>query len=359
MPSADPSADAAGAANIEDDDPVVKEYDVYITPDLENQLLLLMQYANRLAEQPFSAENGAKPSQLRIKPKSGFVEVDVPVNVHQYYDRRKGVEWGEALRETKGFGQKAYGMAGGYERVMPRTGNRPGASGEANVHPRAFLEDDRVQDYVENFEDANEKGHVLNTQTWGGKIPTHDPNKPSYMVGAFRNNELHLSRLGGVVQLQVQPHHVDATEQLDVLRRKREKETQEGARPTEARAFVPTVKKSGGATSVEATQLYLSEAASEPWTKYQCYDENDRVSFEDYEKRLFHPDTANAKQLVSARTNLQVLDDMSTPSSAVGRKLAAKRPLTETLDISDDSDEDEAHEVNIVGLPSQSSRIRH
>ena len=180
----------AAATDVEDDDPVVAEYDVFITPEMEQQQLYVLQYINRPPDQPFTKATQSEPAELRVKKESGFVEVDVPIDIHHNYNRPAGVRWGEALRKTKGFGQRAYGIASGFERTMPRATNRTGAGEGAPAAPAAAEDDDNFEDYVTNFEDANEKGHVLNVQTFGGQIPKDDGKGPSYMLGTFRDGRL-------------------------------------------------------------------------------------------------------------------------------------------------------------------------
>jgi DNA-directed RNA polymerase-3 subunit RPC5 len=176
----------------EDDDPVVAQYDVFITPEMEQQQLYVLQYLNRPPDQPFTKATHSAPTEVRVKKESGFIEVDVPVDIHQNYNRPAGVRWGESMRKTKGFGQKAFGIASGFERTMPRTANRAGAgAGEGGpAAPNATEDDDNLEEYIANFEDANEKGHVLNTQTYGGQILTDDGKGPSYMLGTFRDGGL-------------------------------------------------------------------------------------------------------------------------------------------------------------------------
>ncbi|KAF2129502.1 hypothetical protein P153DRAFT_366892 [Dothidotthia symphoricarpi CBS 119687] len=260
--------------DVEDDDPVVAEYDVYITPEMEQQQLYVLQYLNRPPDHPFTKATNSQPSELRVKKESGFIEVDVPINIRQNYNRPAGVRWGEAMRKTKGFGQKAFGIASGFERTMPRTANRPGVGEGAPAAPIATEDDDNFDEYVTRFEDANEKGHVLNTQTFGGQIQPDDRKGPSYMLGTFRENQLHLTRLNGLVQLRTQFHHVDATAQLDAVARRREKESQEGAKPAEPKAFLPTVKKTGGDTAAEMVQAFMKSANQETWNKLQYSDED-------------------------------------------------------------------------------------
>jgi DNA-directed RNA polymerase-3 subunit RPC5 len=87
-------------------------------------------------------------------------------------------------------------------------------------------------------------------------------------------DQLHLTRLDGLVQLRTQFHHIDASAQLEAVSRRREKESQEGARPAEPKAFLPTVKKSGGDTAAELTQAFMKSANQEQWNKLNYSDED-------------------------------------------------------------------------------------
>lgn len=175
------------AIDTDDDDPVVAEYDVYITPEADAQQLYVLQYLNRPLDQALSKKNHSEPTGLRVKTESGFIEVDVPVNISQNYNRVAGVRWGEAMRKTQQIGQKAFGIASGFERTMPRAGNRAGPGEGAAPPPVTVDDDDNLEEYVTHFEDANEKGHVLNVQTFGGQILMDDGKGPSYMLGTFRD----------------------------------------------------------------------------------------------------------------------------------------------------------------------------
>lgn len=87
-------------------------------------------------------------------------------------------------------------------------------------------------------------------------------------------DQLHLTRLNGLVQLRTQFHHIDASAQLEAVHRRREKESQEGAKPAEPKAFLPTVKKTGGDTAAELTQSFMKSTNQETWNKLQYSDEN-------------------------------------------------------------------------------------
>jgi len=80
--------------------------------------------------------------------------------------------------------------------------------------------------------------------------------------------------LNGLVQLRTQFHHIDASAQLEAVARRREKESQEGAKLAEPKAFIPTVKKAGGDTAAELTQQFMKAANVEPWHKLQYSDED-------------------------------------------------------------------------------------
>lgn len=264
----------------------------------------------------------------------------MPINIHRNYNRLAGVRWGEAMRKTKGFGQKAFGIASGFERTMPRSANRPGAAGEgAPVAPVTAEDDDNIEEYVTHFEDANEKGHVLNTQTFGGQILHEDGKGPSYMLGTFRDNELHLTRIDGLVQLRTQFHHIDASAQLEAIQRRREKESQEGAKLAEPKAFLAQVKKTGGDTAAELTQAFMKATNQEQWQRLNYFDENDERAFESYHERLFIQDVASAPKLQAKIDNSGFLDTIST--SGKGGKKKSRRSIQDLVEISDESDEDE------------------
>lgn len=269
-----------------DDDPIVAEYEVYITPESDHELYMI-QFFGRDAKHPFTG--GSAPTEMRIKPKSGYVEVDVPINIHRYYDKVKGVRMGEALRKSKELGQTAYGAAAGFQLAMPKPTKRPGAAppddpDADDAAPVATIEDDdKIAEYIANFDDANEKGHVLNTMTWRGQIVYRDETKPNYMIGVFRGNELHLTRLDGIIQVYPGLSHIDAASHLEAISHRRE--------PTDPKAVLPTVKKAAEEHSLAEA---MKEAAEEKWAKLKWHDSESGVAYEGFNKRLFYPDPENA-----------------------------------------------------------------
>lgn len=79
--------------------------------------------------------------------------------------------------------------------------------------------------------------------------------------------------------MRTQFHHIDAVAQLEAANRRREKEQQEGAKPAEPKAFMPTVKKAGGDTAAEMTQAFMKAANAEKWLKLDYIDGDVRIPF--------------------------------------------------------------------------------
>jgi DNA-directed RNA polymerase III subunit RPC5 len=169
----------------EDEDTVIAEYDVYIAPELQEHIYLL-QYPNRLRDMPYSSGSGQEPLGMRIKPKSGFLELDLGMTVHTNFDKMKGVAWGEAVRMAKESGANAFGLASGFGKGA-RT-NEIFAAERAQMEP---LSESRVTSLLERFETTNARGHVMNKTTLGGQIIQPEKERPMYMLGAFRGSQFH------------------------------------------------------------------------------------------------------------------------------------------------------------------------
>jgi DNA-directed RNA polymerase-3 subunit RPC5 len=140
------------------------------------------------------------------------------------------------------------------------------------------------------------------------------------------------------VQLRTQFHHIDASAQLEAVSRRREKESQEGTKPAEPKAFLPTVKKTGGDTPAELNQAFMKAANQEPWLKLNYTDENEQAAFDAYNDRLFLHDTALTPKLRANVTNSEYLDSISGRSGNKPKKRAAN----DVVEISEDDDGDAA-----------------
>lgn len=86
-------------SSYDDDDPIVQDFPIYISSSLANQLYLL-QYPVRSKERPYVGATGEAIHDLKIKPKSGVLQVDVPINTTKYYDGEKTERWGHVNKQT-------------------------------------------------------------------------------------------------------------------------------------------------------------------------------------------------------------------------------------------------------------------
>lgn len=160
--------------------PVVKQYNLFVNPSTKRTMLL--QYPNREAGQEYRAANGQKPLEIRIKPKCGLVEVDIPMNIHANFDKVKGIEYGEALRSSRLLQRGgSYGLAGGLA-----VGTKPTVK---DARRATAPEGPSQEKLLENFEDADNKGHVMNKITLGGMVVPFRDGNPIYMTATFKGGK--------------------------------------------------------------------------------------------------------------------------------------------------------------------------
>ncbi len=159
-----------------DPDPIVASYPVFLKPTLPaHQKLLALQWVYR----DFPKEL-PKPVELRIKPDTGMVELDVPIDVNMAYDRVKGKEWGIALaNSTKAKAGGSHGLAGGFG--VGAAQNRARAAGGGRGGGGA---DDGGAENGLSWEEAEREGKVLRKLTLGGMC--YSPEYSKYMVGVFQ-----------------------------------------------------------------------------------------------------------------------------------------------------------------------------
>lgn len=121
---------------------------------------------------------------MRIKPHSGFIELDIGFNVAKHFDKRKGIVWGEALRTTRDMGADSFGLASGFGKGTKLNEAMAAERGNPADDVRAI---DRAMD---NFDESVKQEKVLKKQTLGGQIIRPEPGKPMYMLGAFNGSKL-------------------------------------------------------------------------------------------------------------------------------------------------------------------------
>lgn len=174
----DSSSDSADADADEDDDPVVCSYNIQITSPVAPDLYVF-QYPVRSRQKPYTKAESSCPVEARFKPRSGLVEVDVPVNVHVNYDEEKGKTWGDVLKKA--------GREAGGKSSLAVGGAAAGANKRRKVEDEDE-DDEGAEEEVDigamDFAEALKRGRVLDRQTLGSRIQADNT---KYMVGVFKN----------------------------------------------------------------------------------------------------------------------------------------------------------------------------
>ncbi|PGH18459.1 hypothetical protein AJ79_00529 [Helicocarpus griseus UAMH5409] len=318
---------SASASAADEDDPITASYDIYITPSQIRRFLL--QYPDRQTIYPYNAASYQQPTELRLKPRTGLVEVDIPVNTQVNYDEKKGLRYGNALKKSRVIAEGgSMGFAGGFNAGGRAAGAKGGGGGDGNDIEGEGMggrgrKGGRQGGYFGGDEEGmmeyeEEKGGVVMTsQTLGGRIKEAVEGDPVYMLGAFRDNELHLSPLSAVVQLRPQLHHLDAFDEVSARTKAMAKgkgaADEEGGK-TEARAIDMKVKSAEAETgTIASNNGLLRQMQEEKWEKYAWIDENDQDSWDKYEEYMFNQSLEEPPLLESAIQAEDYIDGMSAP----------------------------------------------
>ncbi|GLA34955.1 DNA-directed RNA polymerase III subunit C37 [Aspergillus niger] len=280
------------------DDPVIASYDICLTDSEISRYVL--QYLDRPAGSSYDDRHGQKPTSFRLKPKTGLVEVDVPINTRVNYDVSKGLRYGDALKKSRSAREGgAFGMAGGF--------SSGGAGGGAPAKVK-----------MEEAADAkSETASLMRVQTLGGRIKSPEDGDPVYMLAAFRGDKLHLSPVSAVVQLHPQLHHLDALDEMPTKGKGKARKEGEEDRPgeSEARAIDVKIKaaEDGEAAQVAGNLDLLKKMQDEKWKDYEWVDAETGESWQLYENYMMHQDVDSLPQLQSAIDSESYLDTMSAP----------------------------------------------
>lgn len=158
-------------------DPIIASYDVFLTDSQIERFVI--QYPDREIdkEKPYEEQNIPKPIGLRLKPKTGLVEVEVPIHTSPgRYDVSKGLKYGEAMQQSKVLKEGGtFGLAGGFN---PHSSSSGGGGGS---RVKAEKEDVEMQDVK-----SSKTQTILRTQSLAGRIKEPADGDPVYMLGAFR-----------------------------------------------------------------------------------------------------------------------------------------------------------------------------
>lgn len=257
---------------------------------------------------------------VRIKPNSGHLELDVELSTNYNFNKYQGLKWGDAVQASKTIQNDSgtYGPASGFG--VPR--GKPG--GRNQLKDKADIENQVANDLAA-FRDAVDEDKVMHKQTLGGQIFRHDNqgediSQPVYFLGAFAGNQLHLSKVDGTVQMRPQFHHIDAEAHRNRLATSRATAEADGAaaKPAPvARGLQQSYKEMSDDKDKDAPERLmrkaLADAEEESWVPLEYVDEAEEAAFELFHERMFLHDAEQAPQLNSGMDDDAFLDAVSMP----------------------------------------------
>ncbi|KAJ6113502.1 hypothetical protein N7523_006819 [Penicillium sp. IBT 18751x] len=285
-----------------DDDPVIASYDIVLTDSDISRYVF--QYLDRPAKLPYNARRGQKPTSLRMKPGTGMVEIEVPIQTRGTYDVAKGLKYGDAMKKSRANRDGgAFGMAGGFSSgSLAGGGGRVKAEGSGDVE---VLDNRKMVD----------PSSLVTTQALGGRIKPQEEGDPVYMLATFKGKNLHLSPVSAVVQLHPQLHHLDALDEAPKGRGSKGKRDDED-RPAEPEARAIDVKIKGaedGGAVLQGNLELLKKMQEERWKKFEWVDAETEDSWYTYENYMMNPNVDELPQLEAIINSEDYLDGMSAP----------------------------------------------
>ncbi|MCJ1288029.1 hypothetical protein MMC26_007382 [Xylographa opegraphella] len=332
------------------DDQVKTEFDVFVNKT--DKHIMVLQFPNRDRKQPYNARSGQKPLRLRIKPKSGLVEVDVPLVIERHYDQVKGAQYGDALRKSRVMQQgNSYGLAGGL--------GVNGAIRPIRDTTQTSITRTSEDDLLGNPDAPFNEDRLMNKLILGGRIIKPQNGKPNYYIGVFKGKELHLTRISAFCSLTPQFHHLDAIVDIERASTRAQREAENPPPETEARAVNMAVKSNDN-EELDMGQVAkeLRDIDEEPWQELEWIDEDDSRAFETYEEQLILDEEHQGTQLVSAMTKQQYLDALSAPRvdpTKQGKKVMMNRPHSDD-ESSDEATGDESKSRQTAGVSTMKNK---
>jgi DNA-directed RNA polymerase III subunit RPC5 len=133
--------------------------------------------------------------------------------------------------------------------------------------------------------------------------------------------------------MRPQFHHIDAHAQIvkAAQAHKERKAAGEGPRTAEARVVGQSARATGAdgeEINISGTSKFLTDAAEEPWTRLQYFDEDQEESYGIYAQKLFIEKTEGVPHLQAEMNNEQFLDAISAPKVELGLRPKRRPPLT-------------------------------
>ncbi|KAK6384562.1 hypothetical protein LTS17_002125 [Exophiala oligosperma] len=271
----------------DEDDPIVASYDVLLTDpsNKDSSNLFVLQYpAHRERTRPYDALHEQNPTSLRLKPDTGFVEVDIPLVTTQHYNYDAAKKFGKTISESR----------------TRSAGGSHGLGGGFSTGPS----DPRMRDGLMHDHDTNESG-MLDIQTLGGKIVTPSPRDPIYFM-------------------RPQLHHIDAEDELaqkklqssaSTARQKPGLETAAAkveSKPIEVK--IKNDKEDAKDRSLNENARLLRDIQVDKWQHHDWVAEEDDEATNMFAQYMHsHSKGGELAKLGSSLSNGQWLDKMSAP----------------------------------------------
>lgn len=308
-----------------EDDPVIDSYDVYLTNapaqtgrEQSSKIFVLQYPSHRKYKLPYNSTTSQTPTSLRLKPATGFLEVDIPILTNEFFNPNTAEKYGKILSQSQIVSVGGtHGLAGGF------SGGPPAQT--------------RMRD-IPMHEQPPPEDPLLVTQTLGGKIVAPSARDPVYLVGCFEEGKLNLTRVDAVVQMRPQLHHIDAEDEIS------QKRFQTG-NPAAATRQKPGLETPGGKVETKAIELkikdnkedardrslnenarLLRDIQVDAWQHYNWIDEHDDQAKAAFDTNMHLRAEAGHSpiKLRSAISNGDWLDRMSAPREDGKKGLLAK-----------------------------------
>ena len=125
---------------------VVSRFKVFWNDPFPKRVIVL-QFPNRSQDKPYNARNYLKPTRMRYKPNSKFVEIDVPLDTQlpSYFNEDQALRFGQNLAKNSLIQNNgSFGLAGGFGigGVSGRSQKSETAAGSEQVPRPTEVEDE-------------------------------------------------------------------------------------------------------------------------------------------------------------------------------------------------------------------------
>ncbi|KAL9022778.1 MAG: hypothetical protein Q9185_000041 [Variospora sp. 1 TL-2023] len=282
-----------------------------------NHRLLILRFPNRRPDQPLWGRDGTTPLELRIKPKCGHVELDVPTDyLMAESDQEASFKYQRAVLKSKTLQRGgSYGLAGGFG---VNDDPEPYRKGKGQTRETATTPETELSEFERWFKKV----------TFGGIIEPYSDNKPRLMAGTFKGNVLYLSHVDAVVELTVNFQHLDALSDQEKTSARHQRNSERGKEMENQRqvaqqkaeakevnvAVKSTEPEEGMPEGRSKVKDMLQDIADEPWQRMKWIDQDDPESYGVFDDHFgLNGDVEQLPGLISRMTPEQWLDSISCP----------------------------------------------